>query len=317
MDKQQQSMSIQTSASGKIILFGEHAVVYGIPAIAIPISSLRAYATVKPTNKPLTIIAEDLKNQDIKLTVDTQDSNNPLTKMITSIFAHFNIECPQIEITVKSDIPIASGLGSGAAVSSAVGKAVIQALGKTMPIEELNALVFEVEKIHHGTPSGIDNTVIVYERPVYFVKGREIEFLNIKTPFHIVVADTGKTALTHEAVGDVRKLYESNPDGIRSIFSEIEDVVQQAITCMNTGNIKRLGQLMDENHTYLQNLTVSSYELDKLVEAARQAGALGAKLSGGGRGGNMIALVEESAVSEIKSALKEAGAIRVFDSIVT
>lgn len=308
--------NFQTSAAGKIILFGEHAVVYGVPAIAIPISSLRAYATIRKTDKPLKIIAEDLRNQDIVLTVDTQNQDNPLTQMVNSVLDHFNLACPQIEITVKSDIPIASGLGSGAAVSAAVGKAIVHALGRAISTEDLNQLVFEVEKVHHGTPSGIDNTVVVYERPVYFVKDKEIRFLNIKSPFHIVVADTGKTALTHEAVGDVRRLYESDQNSVQSIFGNIERIVQDVITCMDTGDISQMGKLMNENHTYLQQLTVSSPELDSLVDAARQAGALGAKLSGGGRGGNMIALVDESSVSRVTSALKETGATRVFDSIV-
>lgn len=307
---------IETSASGKIILFGEHAVVYGIPAIAVPVSSLRAYVKCSPSDKPFSITAVDLGNQVIEISQDNLKSDSPLHKSIDLILDYFNQKPPNVQITIKSNIPIASGLGSGAAVSAALGKALAEVLNKSIELEDLNRLVFEVEKIHHGTPSGIDNTVVVYERPVYYIKGEKLEYLDIVNPFHLVVADTGKTALTHEAVGDVRKLYEKNPDNIKRIFDQIGIIVNQAMTCMNTGESQQLGKLMTENHKHLQALTVSSVELNRLVAAALDAGALGAKLSGGGRGGNMIALAEESTLKEIKEALKQAGAKNVFDTLV-
>jgi mevalonate kinase len=310
-------MTQYTSAPAKIILLGEHAVVYGIPAIAIPVSSLRTTATIELWDKPFTVITEDLKKDGIALSVNFNTVDSPLSKMGMLIFNHFNqLVKPNVKITLKSDIPIASGLGSGAAISTALGRAITIALRKNISDDVLNTLVHEVEKIHHGTPSGIDNTVIVYEMPIYFIKDKGIRHLDVLLPFHIVIADTGQTALTHESVGDVRKLHNSNPTEMQIIFDKINTIVGQALTCIATGDIPQLGQLMTENHHQLQQLTVSSPKLDELVSTALDAGALGAKLSGGGRGGNMIALVEENNIQSVKHALQQAGAVRVFDSIV-
>lgn len=307
----------QASAPAKVILFGEHAVVYGIPAIAVPVSSLRAYATVEASDDLFTIVTNDIKKNNIALSVDLNDNNNSLTKMASFVFNHFKQEIePNVKITLKSNIPIASGLGSGAAVSTALGRAVALAIKQTISNKTLNKFVYEVEKIHHGTPSGIDNTVIVYEIPIYFVKGKDIQYLEIMSPFHIVIADTGQRALTHEAVGDVQKLYDSNPNDTKLILDQIDHIVQKALISITKGNITRLGSLMTENHQLLQKLTVSSPKLDKLVGVALEAGALGAKMSGGGRGGNMIALVERANIQHIKDALQQAGATQVFDSIV-
>jgi len=319
----------QTSAPAKIILFGEHAVVHGVPAIAVPVSSLRAYATIEASDYPFTIVTTDLKINGIPLNVDLEDEHNPLTKMVSLVCDHFNIVAkPSVKITLKSDIPIASGLGSGAAISTALGRAIASTINKTISDEDLNKLVYEVEKIHHGTPSGIDNSVIVYEMPIRYqkfprvaanytnLKLNDIQYLSVKSPFHIIIADTGQTALTHESVGDVRKLYEANNIGVSLLFDKIEAIVQQALICLASGSLAELGRLMTENHEQLQKLTVSSSELDKLVSAAINAGALGAKLSGGGRGGNMIALVDESNIQTVSDALLKAGATRVFNTLV-
>ena len=318
----------QTSAPAKVILFGEHAVVYGVPAIAVPVSSLRAYATVEPSENRFTIITNDLKQDNIALTVDLNNDKNPLTKMVTLIFEHFNISTkPSVNITLNSDIPIASGLGSGAAISTALGRAITISLQQSISDDTLNQLVYEVEKLHHGTPSGIDNTVIVHEMPISFQRfpfmtgnytslGKQVQYLQVKSPIHIVVGDTGQTALTHESVGDVRKLKEANPSGVNIILHKIDDIVKQVLHCLTIDDKVLLGRLMTENHEQLQKLTVSSPKLDELVTVALEAGALGAKLSGSGRGGNMIALVEETNIQQVKIALQEAGAVRVFDSVV-
>ena len=307
----------QTSAPAKIILFGEHAVVYGVPAIAIPVSSLRAYATIEASDEPLTIITSDLKLDDLDLAIDLNNSENPLTKMVSLVLDHFNkARKPYVKITLQSDIPIASGLGSGAAISTALGRAITKALQQDISDQTLNSLVYEVEKIHHGTPSGIDNTVIVFETPIYFIKDKISQHLDVKSPIHIIIADTGQTAFTHEAVGDVRKLHNTNPKSTKLILDKINTIVEQALICINTDNIPRLGHLMIENHQQLQELTVSSKKLDELVNVALDAGALGAKMSGGGRGGNMIALVEKTNIQPVKDALLQAGATRVFDTIV-
>lgn len=294
-------MKQETSAPGKIILLGEHAVVYGMPAIAVPISTLRAAAAINAKDIPLTILSADFA-------ADSDALPNPLESMRALTLDYLQIPHPRGEIIIRSDIPIARGLGSGAAVSAALGRAIAILLGKDIPDDALNRLVFEVEKIHHGTPSGIDNTVVVYEKPIYFVKNQAIETLEIKQPLHILTADSGQASLTREAVAHVRQLYQRNPAQTRTILENIRLAAEQARICIRNGDHVRLGELMTENHQQLQGLNVSSPQLDRLVDAALAAGALGAKLSGGGLGGNMIALVKKSGLNAVKDALVKSGA---------
>lgn len=302
---------VKASASAKVILFGEHAVVYGEPAIAVPVSALRAEAEIIETDESFRIIALDLDNKVIDF-----DGEDPLAKVAQLTLSRIKQNPPKISLTVKSNIPIASGLGSGAAISTAIVRALLAYTDISLSQDEINQLIYEVEKIHHGTPSGIDNTVVVYEKPVYFVREQSIEMLNNAQALHFLIADTGQAALTKIAVGDVRKLYENDPQDIRPILNEIGKIAELAREAMQQGDIEKLGKLMQENHKLLQALTVSSPELDKLVDTANEAGALGAKLSGGGRGGNMIALVKKGTIENVKKELLDAGAVRVFETVV-
>ena len=173
-------------------------------------------------------------------------------------------------------------------------------------------MAYEIEKLHHGTPSGIDNTVVTYAKPVYFVKGQPIEILKVGKPFTIVIGDTGILAPTKESVSDVRKLWEADNIKWEKVFDKIGEIARNARKRIKNGEWERLGELMNQNHKLLEEMTVSSPELDRLVEAACKAGALGAKLSGGGRGGNMIALVKPEIAETVSRSLKEAGAQRVI-----
>jgi mevalonate kinase len=191
-----------------------------------------------------------------------------------------------------------------------------------MTDEEINAFAYEIEKLHHGTPSGIDNTVVTYAKPVYFVKespspagrgargeGATVEIFKVRHPFTIVIGNTGISAPTKESVGDVRRLWEADNEKWEKVFDEIGEIARQARKAIESGKEwKELGDLMNQNQALLQRLTVSSPELDTLVSVAIKAGALGAKLSGGGRGGNMIALVEPDRAERVSLALKDAGA---------
>jgi mevalonate kinase len=300
----------EASAPAKIILLGEHAVVHGQPAIAVPLSSLRARATVEPGER-LTIIALDT-NETVPVDLTAQIVENALELMARLVLEHTGCPPPPVTIRVSSDIPLASGFGSGAAVSSALGRALAQAVGVELGVDDLNRMVYRVEQMHHGIPSGIDNTVIVYEQPVYFVRHQPIELLKITRPFTLVVGDTGAKALTHVSVGDVNRLYETHPVEIGAIFERIGRLVKQARQAIEGGSSEMLGPLMNENHALLQQLTVSSPELDRLVAAARNAGASGAKLSGGGRGGNIIALCEPERAEQVAAALSAHGAARVI-----
>ncbi len=310
-------MSGQTSAPAKVILVGEHAVVYGMPAIALPLSQVRTYADYQFCDHTLTVSGENSGQPSLRWSPDDKSVRDPLAAMIHLTAQFFDAREVCGKIVIRSDIPIASGLGSGAAVSAALGRAVAAILSRELSDYVLNELVYEIEKLHHGTPSGIDNTVVVYEKPVYFVKDRALEFLNIIDSLHLVVADTGIAALTRETVADVRERYQRQPGPTRNLLENIGMLTEQARIHLEAGESQQLGKLMTQNHELLQMLGVSSAPLDCLVNASIAAGAYGAKLSGGGRGGNVIALVNDSIVPTVEAALLAAGAKRIISSSIT
>ena len=296
-----------SSAPGKIILFGEHAVVYGRPALAAPVTQVHADVDVSDSSRPGIWI--DAPDVSLHAELNTLPSDHPIASVINNLFFLWRVSpFPNLAIRITSTVPVASGLGSGAAVTVALTRALASYLQHSMSDEEVNGFAYEIEKLHHGTPSGIDNTVVTYAQPVYFVRGQPIEIFYVGKPFTIVIADTGIAAPTKESVGHVRRLWMNDRSRWETIFDKIGEVAFTARRAIEAGKPEVLGELMDENHTLLQKLTVSSPELDRLVEAARDAGALGAKLSGGGRGGNMIALVQLEKAEVISSSLREAGA---------
>lgn len=355
---------ITASAPGKIILFGEHAVVYGHPAIAVPVSEVRATATIVPAEAGSGCILE-LPDVQVRLRVPpigrsgdlhwlhaltaeadrevpakhapppdlggrldrSQSGENTtatwnravaggtLAQVVQLTWVALQIaEPPDWVITLRSTIPVASGLGSGAAAAAALVRAVAAAMRRTVTAEQVSALVFESEKQFHGTPSGIDNTVIAHEQPVWFVRGQQPQPFAIGRPFAVVIADSGIASPTSVTVGDVRRGWQKDPAHYEALFEQIGALVQKARQAIEMGNLSVLGELMDANHRLLQALFVSSPELDSLQAAAKEAGALGAKLSGGGRGGNLIALAPGQAglADDIAAQLREHGAARAL-----
>lgn len=302
---------MKSSAPGKIILFGEHAVVYNRPALAVPVNQVQVDVEVLDSDKPGIWIDAPMVNLQGELS--TLPTDHPIGSVILKVFQHFGISQPQnLQLTITSTIPVAAGLGSGAAVSVALVRALSSFLSLPLANEQVNQLVFEIEKLHHGTPSGIDNTVITYNMPVYYMKGKPIETFKCGKPFTIVIGDTGVAAPTKESVGDVRRLWQRDANRFENIFNEVAQISTMARHFIESGRPELLGELMDHNHEFLQQMTVSSPELDVLVDAARKAGALGAKLSGGGRGGNMIALVNQASAESVAGALISAGAKRTI-----
>lgn len=302
-----------SSAPGKIILFGEHAVVYGRPALAVPVTQVHADVDVSDSSRAGIWISAPGVNLHAEL--NTLPSDHPIASVIHNfLFISRVAAFPDLEISITSTIPVASGLGSGAAVTVALTRALSSHLRHSMTEEELNTFAYEIEKLHHGTPSGIDNTVVTYAKPVYFTKGAALETFTVGQPFTIVIGDTGISAPTKESVGDVRKLWEADQPRWGNVFDEVGKLVRAARGSIEYGRWNELGSLMDQNHALLQEMTVSSTELDRLVSAARRAGALGAKMSGGGRGGNMIALVTAERAHAVSQSIREAGA---RDTIIT
>lgn len=312
---------VQSSAPGKIILFGEHAVVYGRPAIAVPLSDLRATAAVRHGRRSgVWLLAPDL---GVEKRLAESDADDAFTLVVRLVREAATLEAlPDMEIEVRSAIPIAGGLGSGAAISAAMVRALVEFLGLDHRFDDakVSQFTYEVEKIHHGTPSGIDNTVVTYEQPVYFARRSPtnlVETFEVKRALRILVADTGVQSSTKIVVDDVRLRWRQQTAVFEKLFDLCGQSAERARKAIEEGDLYEIGHLMNVNHKALTEMTVSSVELDRLVERALSAGALGAKLSGGGRGGNMLALVTPELEHPVRKSLLDAGATAVFATTIS
>jgi mevalonate kinase len=305
---------ISASAPGKVILFGEHAVVYGRPALAVPVTQVQATARVERSSGGFWINVPALGHRH---QLEEAAPENPLALAVRQVLARAGrSSVPACELTIESTIPIAAGLGSGAAVCTATVRALAGFLDLKLSDAEVSDLVFQTEKLLHGTPSGIDNTVVAFGQPVYFVKGQPPRPFQAAQPVHLLIADTGIPSPTLTTVADVRAGYEREPQRYTRIFDDIGALVELARTHLQAGTPAALGPLMNQNHKLLQALGVSSPELDHLDVTALAAGAAGAKLSGGGRGGNLLALVFPETEPAVRAALEAGGAVRMIGTTI-
>jgi mevalonate kinase len=305
-------MTVET-ACGKIILFGEHAVVYSRPALAVPLSQLRARARVESRAQPGILIRARDVGREFEMDTASADA---LTTIIRLALDNLEVSA-DLEIEVSSEIPIAGGLGSGAAISTAIVRALAAHFGKKFSPTEISALVYETEKMYHGSPSGIDNTVIAYEQAIRFVREsppneNKITPFEIARPFTLVIANTGIASPTRITVGEVRRGWQENPARYEELFDAVGAIVEQAQVALARGENDVLGDLMTRNQRVLESLGVSSREIEILLDAGLRAGAAGGKLSGGGRGGNVIFVIESRDAEKIKRALLNAGATNVM-----
>jgi mevalonate kinase len=303
-------------APGKVILLGEHAVVYGRPAIAVPATEVQAQAQIEPgkAGQGTVIVAPDLS---YRADLCEAEDDDPLASIVRLTLSAIKAERdPDLTITVSSLVPIARGMGSGAAVSTAIVRALAQHFERWLSSRAISDLVYQTEILYHGTPSGIDNTVVAFEKPIYFVKDEGWEVFWVGAPFLLAIADTGIASSTKEVVADLRHRYQAKPDRYGVLFDQVGEIVVRARAAIEQGEAGTLGQLMDRNHGLLQELGVSCSELDRLVAAAQEGGAMGAKLSGAGWGGNVIALVTEETRGRVDMMLRLAGAKRVIVTTV-
>lgn len=301
---------LTSSAPGKIILSGEHAVVYGHPAIAFPVPQVRvqAFIAARPTAPQEEIqVISDLVHLNSPLA--SLKPHHPIRLAVEIVKQELRLEhLPAFELRITSTIPVGSGLGSSAATAVAVVRAVSGFLGAILPDQTISDLAFRVEKQIHGSPSGIDNTVTAFNHPVYFVRGEPILALKVPVPLAFVIGDTGISSSTRAVVDDVRRMRDENPTRVDAILQKIGALTREMRAAMETGRLEQLGALINANHNLLAELEVSSPQLERLVAAARAAGAQGAKLSGSGRGGNMIAYCLPQDIQKVEHALLQAGA---------
>lgn len=311
--------ALTVQAPAKSILFGEHAVVYGFPGIAVPINSSNIKITIfpKPVSQPGEIDIYHTETST-RYTLASLNPTHPIKKAIDIIKNSLTIDhLPSSEIHITSTIPNSAGLGSSAAFAVAFTRAISNYMGFGLSDEKINQISFEIEKIQHGSPSGIDNTVITYQKPIYFRKDEEVEFLPIKKDLKIVIADSGKRTPTKEVVAYVKERYQRDSQRINQIFERIETVVESAKHHFINTDVEALGALMNENHVALEELGVSCDILEHLRHAALKVGAFGAKMCGGGRGGIIAALAPENRLDSVVKSLRLAGSTLCFISLIT
>ncbi len=280
------------SGFGKTILFGEHFVVYGLPAMASAIGD-STLAEIKITRGS----GYELSDNRPEVPGYKEKKYNEQKVSIKNVFDYMglDIEKNHVNITLGGDLVCASGVGASAASCVALARAINDELKMGWENPKINEAAYEGEKGYHGTPSGIDNTASTFGGLVYFVKNLEGESNTMETiilakPVEMVIASSGMTANTSVVVADVRKKKEENPEWFNGIITEYKKLIVEARKALEEMDLKTVGKLMNENHKLLQQLTVSNEVLDKMVKIARDAGAFGAKVTGTGRGGNINAL---------------------------
>lgn len=295
---------------GKIILFGEHAVVYGKRAIAAPVP-LAVHARVVDTDKGVWIVMPRWGME--QRLHDDPKNRSAIEEIGALILDKLGLGDRAMRIEVYSEIPRAMGLGGSAAVAVAIIRALDLHYELGLSDEDVNRYAYLAEQVAHGTPSGIDNTVATYGRPIIYRAGSppQIEELYFDQPIRFVIGITGSESLTAKTVARVRTAREKNRAVIDRVFRGIDALTGQALAAIKKHDLERLGDLMNVCHGLLNSLQVSSWELEELIQIARENGALGAKLTGGGGGGSMIALCPENAERVIQAM--NAGGYQAFE----
>ncbi len=302
------------SSHGKTILIGEHAVVHGAPALVLPVLDVRVTATATPVGPEQGSGLESVVHTG---PLDTAPAAVlPTVTAVTATLRHLGAPQQHLHVRVDSAVPTARGMGSSAAVAAAVTAAVADAFGVTLDAETHHELVQECERVAHGRPSGLDARGVVADAPVWFDGGR-VEPVALGGRFVFVVADTGVPGHTRAAVAAVREQRDRDPQAVDGIVHAVGELAHRARGTLEDGDAQALGATMDAAHGLLGQLDVSSVELDDLVAAARGAGALGAKLTGGGRGGCVLTLAtDDDHAARITAALRGAGAAATWTTSI-
>jgi len=300
--------SIQMSegvAAGKVILLGEHAAVYDRHVLALPLeSAVTARIAETPSGIRLSIPDWNIEQQ---LSSSLKEQGGAAA-VLAVIMDHFGVMDRGYDIHVRSRIPIAMGLGSSAALAVAVIRAFDKLAGNGMSDAEVEKLAFECEKISHGTPSGIDNNIATYSEAVLYTKsaGSRTKPIKLSEVPPIVIASSGIRGNTKEQVAGVRARYDKNRELYSTIFDEIDEISEAGAIALTNCDYAQLGSMMNVCHGFLNAIEVSTPELEKMIAIARQNGAIGAKLTGAGGGGSIVALCPGK-VSDVARALDTAG----------
>ncbi len=302
-------MEFCASAAAKAILFGEHAVVYGQPAIALPLRSLRLQAIVRRSvDGRVRFFSEG--NDGQRNEIADEEQNLQLIWQLARASLSENL--PPLHFTIRSPIPIASGFGSGAALATAALRACALMMGQRLADGQLNKLVFEVERRFHGQPSGIDNHVIVHERPLFFRSSLAVEYLQLPRALTLIGLRCGIGVPTRVVVADLRRRWQEQTSRVETKLQQIGALTHMARAALLAGDLPRVGELLVQNHRLLRELGLTSKAQDRAVELGQRKGALGAKMSGAGRGGLVLVLAAQGDAGRLARELRREGSEMVF-----
>ncbi|WP_283678744.1 mevalonate kinase [Lentilactobacillus sp. Marseille-Q4993] len=294
----------------KIILFGEHSVVYGQPAIALPLYSVDVHAEIslEPSGQTLSSRYYEGPIADM--------SNNLLgvKTLIDHILNELGKSSANFKMTITSQIPSERGMGSSAATAIAITRALYQYFDVPLNREKLLKEALIEEKITHGNPSGIDTATASSHFPIWFIKHKENAQITFNlADYNLVIADSGIKGKTADAVSLIARNMVDDSDNTKPLIDDLGRIATEAKRAIITGDGSKIGDLMYQSQQRLHDLGVSTPTLDKLVSTSKKAGALGAKLTGSGLGGCMIALTDSTTTAQrLATELRKAGATQTW-----
>ncbi|MFD1170519.1 mevalonate kinase [Oceanobacillus caeni] len=300
-------------AHSKLILIGEHAVVHGQPAIAIPFPLIGVETVIEQVSGSIKIDSAFYHGP----MVHVPESLQGIVRCVNRTLDYLDIPKQDLLIRISSSIPPGKGLGSSASVAISIVRSLFAFANRTYSEDELLELANIAETFAHGQPSGIDTLTITSRSPVWFEKDFPIEYLDLKEDYYFVVADSGRVGDTRLSVESVARLLKSTPKRIQRKLEKIGELTHQAKSALEKAGKHILGGLLDEAQRELEALGVSDAGLNRLINLARQEGALGAKLTGGGNGGCIIALARNEVHSrQLAEKLRKYGAHAVWPFVL-
>jgi len=281
-------METTSRAYGKLILAGEHAVVYGVPAIAVGIDR-GASAIARPS------LANRLRIESWSVDV-TENGEGDLARAFTALIAAARTRgtVASVEIEASTELPAGGGLGC----SAALGVAVARAVSPDASDDDILADAMAWEKIFHGNPSGVDAAVATLGGAIQFIRNEGIEPVDCGGTLFFAIGDSGNASSTKTMVEGLARLRDAEPAMVSAAFERIRAISGDVRAAIESGDVAALGIAMRDNQKILAKLALSTPDIDAMCSIARDAGALGCKLTGAGGGGCVVALAEDRASAE-------------------
>lgn len=301
---------------GKTIFFGDHFVVYGLEGIPCALGQVTTAEVKKIAGENgYELIDNRLATPGYK-----EEKKGEYTALINRVLEYLNVK-DRLQITLAGDLVPASGIGASAACAVAIARAINEEYNLGLDDTAINKAAFEGETAGSGAPSGIDNTAATFGGFLLFKRNlsggeNQITVLKIKKPIEIVLGNSGKTALTKEVLAHIRKLKEDKPEYVKKIFDEYESLEKKAVKAIKENDMNTIGLLMDQNQELLRQIDISCGELEEIILTAKKAGALGAKLTGTGRGGLVICLTPGKELQDKVAKAIEAKGYKTIKTVV-